>query len=365
MKRFLMRSLLLACAGLLSLACAGPEGVREIWRFAIEETTGSVQDAYAQRFKELVEAETKGDVQVVVYPYGALGTSDHITEQLHNGTLELAMSSPGHLGKLLPEVQVFLLHFVLSDDVRVNAEALRDPDLKAFLDQLYAEKGLAFLAAFGEGWQVWTTQREVRRPGDFAGMRFRVMTSPLLVASYDAYGANPTPLPYSEVYSALQLHMIDGQVNPVFAIEEMSFYQVTEWMTFPRHAEFITTVAANPGFLAGLAPRRRALVEGIVDRLQTEIFEIQSRYNRERLEQIKSRRPEMRVVRLSGEERNRFRQRAASVRERYVEMAGPRGERLLELLGQAVERARQRVAAAPSPPEPGSISDLHRNAPTH
>ena len=54
------------------------------------------------------------------------------------------------------------------------------------------------------------------------------MTSPLLWRAYDAYGASPTPLPYSEVYSGLQLHMIDGQVNPIFAIEEMSFYEVTD-----------------------------------------------------------------------------------------------------------------------------------------
>jgi len=338
-----MRTLLLACAVSLLVACADPGEAPETWRFAIEESRGSVQDAYAQRFKRLVEAETGGEVEVLVYPYGALGTSDHITEQLHNGTLELAMSSPGHLGKLLPEVQVFLLHFVLSDDVRVNAEALRDSELRELLNELYAEKGLAFLTAFGEGWQVWTTQEEVRRPEDFEGMRFRVMTSPLLVASYEAYGASPTPLPYSEVYSALQLHMIDGQVNPVFAIEEMSFYEVTKCMTFPRHAEFVTTVAANPRFLGELPPRRRALVERIVDRLQTEIFEIQLRYNRERLEHIRARRPEMRIVRLGEEERARFRRQALPVRERYVEMAGPRGRRLLELLNQAVERARERV----------------------
>lgn len=333
---------LLAIA-LSTLGCTGPrEPGSEVWRFAIEETSGSVQDAYAQRFKTLIEDGTQGAVRVLVYPYGTLGTSDHITEQLHNGTLELAMSSPGHLGKLLPEVQVFLLHFVMSDDPEINAEALLDPDLRAFLDRLYAEKGLAFLTAFGEGWQVWTTQKEVRRPKDFTGMRFRVMTSPLLVASYQAYGANPTPLPYSQVYGALQLRMIDGQVNPVFAIEEMSFYEVTEWMIFPRHLEFVTTLAANPDFVAGLSAERRRLVDDVVDRLQGEVFEVQSRFNQERLERILERRPEMGIVYLDAAERAAFRQRAQRVRRRYVEMAGPRGQQLLDLLDRAVERARQR-----------------------
>ena len=340
-----MRLLLVFLLALLTSGCLDGNGGTEVWRLAIEETPGSVQDAWAQRFKTLMEDETDGEVQVIVYPYGALGTSDHVTQQLHNGTLEIAMSSPGHLGKLIPEVQAFLLHFILTDDVAVNAAALQDPELRAFMNGLYAEKGLAFLTAFGEGWQVWTTQEAVRQPEDFEGMRFRVMTSPLLVASYQAYGADPTPLPYSEVYSGLQLRMIDGQVNPVFAIEEMSFYEVIEWMIFPRHAEFITTVAANPEFLDGLSPERRTLVEDVVRRLQSEIFAIQSRFNQERLEKIRARRPEVQILELSDDERQRFRQASLEVRERYVEMAGPRGRQLLEILRAAVGRARAKASS--------------------
>ncbi|HJL17210.1 MAG TPA: TRAP transporter substrate-binding protein DctP [Sandaracinaceae bacterium LLY-WYZ-13_1] len=339
----------------LLVSCDEPTGRgREIWRFAIEETSGSVQDAYAQRFAELVEERTGGEVDVIVYPIGSLGTSDHITEQLHNGTLEFATASPGHLGKLIPEVQAFLLHFVLSEDSRVTAEALRDPELREFLDDLYAEKGLSYLTAFGEGWMVWTTQDEIRHPDDFDGQRFRVMTSPLLLASYEAYGASPTPLPYTEVYSGLQLHMIDGQVNPVFAIEEMSFYEVTEYMIFPQHAEFITTVASNPRFLAELSPERRRMVEEIVDQLQTEIYEIQDRYNQERLETIREARPEMHIVHLTEEQRDAFRERSMSVRGLYVEMAGPRGRALLEILDRAVARAEARVGEADDEAAPAS-----------
>lgn len=321
-------------------------GEVETWRFAIEEPSGSVQDAYAQRFKQLIEKATDGEVRVLVYPYGALGTSDQITEQLHDGTLELATASPGHLGKLMPEVQAFLLHFLLTDDVEVNAAALRDPELRSFLNGLYAEKGLAFLTAFGEGWQVWTTRKEIRRPEDFEGERFRVMTSPLLVAVYAAYGADPTPLPYAEVYSALQLRMIDGQVNPVFAIEEMSFYEVTDWMIFPRHAEFITTVAANPAFLERLAPKRRTLLEQVVDTLQSEIFEVQTKYNDERLDRIRETKPAMRIVHLEPAERERFRERSDAARARYLELAGPRGAELLQIIEQAVDRAKTRVDSA-------------------
>ncbi len=331
--------LLGASLGLVATAgCAEPPA-GEVWRFAIEESAGSVQDAYAQAFAARIAEATGGQVTVLVYPYGALGTSDHITEQLHNGTLELAMSSPGHLGKLIPEVQAFLLHYLLSPDPAVNARALRDPDLRAHLDALYRAKGLSFLTAFGEGEMVWTTRSPVHTPEDLQGVRFRVMTSPLLLASYRAYGASPTPLPYGEVYSGLQLHMIDAQVNPMFAIEEMSFYEVTDHLVFPRHAEFITTVAASPAWLEGLAPERRALVRRVVDDLQEEIDRIQREANAERLETIRSRRPEIDVIELTAEERAAFAARAAEVRAEFLREVGPDGRALVAHIERAVEEA--------------------------
>lgn len=334
--------------GMLALAlvlvlgsCGAREEGGEVWRFAIEETRGSVHDAYARRFAEIIDERTGGEVRVVVYPYGTLGTSSHVTEQLNMGTLQLAMTSPGHLGKLIPEVQAFLLHFVFSEDPAINARALGDPSVREFLDRLYAEKGLAFMTAFSEGWMVWTTQEPVRAPADLAGVRFRVMTSPLLVAAFDAYGAQPTPLPYSEVYSALQLGMVEAQANPIFAIEEMSFYEVTEQLIFPRHAEYYTTLAANPEWLASLSPERRRLVQNTVDQMQVEIVEIVERYNRERLDTIRREKPEMGIVELSLAERELFRARAVEVREQYLEMAGPRGAELLDTIEGALDRARR------------------------
>jgi tripartite ATP-independent transporter DctP family solute receptor len=311
----------------------------KVWRFAIEETQGSVQHAYATRFAELVEARTGGEVSVIIYPYGALGTSDEITEQLHSGTLNFAMASPGHLGTLIPELQAFLLHFLLSENERVNKRALRDPAVIGFLEALYEEKGLRFLSIFSEGWMAWTTKTQVRRPQDFRGQKFRVMTSPLLLAAYEAYGASPTPLPYSEVYSALQLNMIDGQVNPVFAIEEMSFYEVTDWLIFPRHAQFYTTLAANPRFFDRLSSERRRLVHQIVEELHDYIFDVQRRFNEERLERIENQKPGLQIIALTEEERGRFREASKPVREAFEDLAGPRGRELLDTLAKAVARA--------------------------
>lgn len=337
-----MSALLVTVIGLTAPSCGTDDGGgAEVWRFAIEEAAGSVQDVYAQEFKRRIEQRSGGAVDVTVYPYGALGTSDDLTEQLRMGSLQFAMASPGHLGKSIPELQVFLLHFVFSDDDEVNRRAMNDPEFRAELEPLFPEKGLELLAVLPEGWMVWTAQKAIRRPADFEGVKIRTMTSPLLLAAYEAYGASPQAMPYGEVYSALQLNMIDAQVNPVFAIEEMSFYEVTSHMIFARPAPFVTTLVTNEEFLAELAPDRRELIEEVVAELDPFLFDEQRRTNAERLELIRERKPEMEMIELDEVERQRFRERTSAVRDLFRVQAGERGTRLLDVLLAAVDRAEQ------------------------
>ncbi|MGE4093414.1 MAG: TRAP transporter substrate-binding protein DctP [Candidatus Binatia bacterium] len=312
----------------------------ELWRFALEEVPGSVQDAYAQKFKALIEERSAGKVKVIVYPYGALGTSDHVTELLHMGAIQFAMASPGHLGKLIPEVQLLLLHFIFSEHAEVNKAVLgHSRTLIESFDALYRAKGLQLLAFYPEGWQVWTTNRPIHEPADFAGLKMRVMTSPILIEAYKAYNANPTPLPYGEVYSALQLRMIDGQVNPVFAIEEMSFYEVTDYMTFAKHAQFVTSVATNPRFFEHLPHERQQLVQAAVAEANDYIFAVQSEFNTARLQKITKRKPGLQLHYLTAAERERFKQASLPVRQIYTDMVGPTGATLLTQILHEVARA--------------------------
>jgi len=342
-RRILLARLALAATWTLLLsttACGGDiaDGP-EVWRVALEEPLGSVQDAYAQEFKRRIERATDGAVEVRIYPYGALGTSADVTEQLRMGALQFAMASPGHLGTMIPEVQVFLLHFLFSDDDGVNRRALADPALFRFFAPLFGAKGMALLSVFPEGWMAWTVDREVRAPQDFAGVKIRTMTSPLLLEAYRAYGAGPQAMPYAEVYSALQLNMIDAQVNPIFAIEEMSFYEVTSHLVMARHAPFIATFTADAEFLAAQTSARRVLIEDTVAALHPWIFEVQARYNEERLERILERKPELVVLELEEQERALFRALSLPVREIYTATCGPRAAAALEAVLDAVATA--------------------------
>lgn len=318
----------------------------EVWRFAIEESAGGVQDAYAQRFKELIEERTDGAVKVIIYPYGTLGTSNDVTELLRMGTVKFAMASPGHIGTLIPEVQVLLLHFVFSDDPLANKIALQEANqFRRTLDSLYEEKGFKLLSIYQEGWMVWTANHEIRTPADFRGMKIRVMTSPMLLAAYEAYNASPTPWPYGEVYSGLQLGSLDGQVNPLFAIYDMQFFKQNEWLIMGRHAPFVATAVSNRDFFNELSPERQEMVTGVIDELHDYVYDVQRDYNAERLERIREEQPDINIVEsLTDEEREAFRKASLPVRQRYISLAGANGEKVLNQLLEAVDEAEQQLA---------------------
>lgn len=326
----------------LSMAGLSQAAQAEEWKFAIEEIQGSVQDAYAQKFKEIIEEKSGGDVTVAVYPYGTLGDSGELTELVANGVLQFANASPGHLGTLVPEIQVFSIPYLLPQDEEVTKQILTDSktiyeDLAGDLE----EKGLKLLTMYPEGEMVWTANKPIRNPADFNGFKMRTMVSPMLTEAYKAYGANPTPLPYSEVYGGLQLKMIDGQVNPVFAIEEMKFYEVNDYLIFSGEQQFTTTVVSGADWYSGLSEDQQKMVQEAINQANDHIFQVQRQYNTERLEKIKEKRPDIQVIELTEEERAAFRDKAQAVRDKYVEIVGPEGKETLESLTQEIQQAEQ------------------------
>lgn len=341
-----IHSILFALTAVTGVAAPWAAIQAEEWKFALEEINGSVQDAYAQKFKELVEQKTNGDVTVSIYPYGALGTSAELTELVSSGVIQLANASPGHLGTLVPEIQVFSIPYLLSQNNAVNKQVLTEsPTIYGPIADSLADKNLKLLTMYPEGEMVWTTNKEIRKPEDFNNFKMRVMVSPMLTAAYQAFGANPTPLPYSEVYGGLQLQMIDGQVNPIFAIEEMKFYEVQNYMIWAGQQQFTTTVVGSMDWYQGLSDENKQMLDEVLKEMADYIFTVQDQYNKERLEKIKQAKPDLQMIRLTEEEREPFRQRAMELRDKYVEMTGDSGKQVLDALVEEFKQAEQNVAS--------------------
>lgn len=312
-------------------------GQVEIWRFGLEEIEGSVQFEYATKFSELISQRTDGAVEVRLFPYGQLGGLTDIYDQVQSGAIELAFGS-GFLGGTVPESQLFSLNFVLTEDEKRNAELLNDPAFRKHeaLVAAFNERDLHPLAIVPEGWQVWTANKEIRTPADFEGVAIRTMDNRLLRETYSAYGADPTTMEYGEVFSGLQLGQIGGNIQPVFAHEEMDFYQVQDYMIFANQAQFIATLMANQDWYESLSDEREQLLDEVVSEMVPYIHDVQTRLNSERLETIKQN-SDITVIELTEEERAAFRELSLPVRDTFVEMVGDRGQTLLQALLDQVE----------------------------
>lgn len=308
------------------------------WRYAFEEAITDVQGVYASKFKEHIEANSDHNIQL--FPYGTLGESADTMEQAQAGLLQFVDQSPGFTGSLIPEAQVFFIPYLLPETQEAldsffrNSKAINE-DFKS----IYAQHGLELLKMFPEGEVVITTQKAFEAPAGLDGVKVRVMTNPLLVESYKAFGATPTPLPWGEVYGGLQTNIIQGQENPLFWVESAKMYEVTDVITFTGHNNFTTAVMANKRFFDGLPAEDQALIQEAMDVAFDHIMEYQQGLSERSLEKILEQKPGMQIVRLTEEQRAPFRAAAADVEAKYIEMTGDSGKALLQQFKQDLEAA--------------------------
>ncbi|WP_372996337.1 TRAP transporter substrate-binding protein DctP [Marinobacter sp.] len=306
------------------------------WRFALEEIEGSVQHAYAEALKERIEERSDGKIEMDIFPYGSLGTSSQLTELVRNGSVNLAFASPGHLANTVPEIGLFTLHFVMPEDADITRRLLASPNLLNLFEQPYAQHSLKLLGFVPEGWMAWTANKALRTPDDFQGLRIRTMTSDMAEESYRAYGAQPSQIPYSQVYSDLQLQKIDGQSNPIFAIEEMDFYEVQSTLTIARHAQFVSSVISNLEWYDALPENQKQWLGESLEDVADIAWKTQEELNQTRLQTMLEE-AHLSVVQLTDEEREAFRRASRPVHDLYLERTGESGQRIMENLQQLIE----------------------------
>jgi len=302
-----------------------------VWRLAHEEVAGGIQDLYCYEFKKLVEERTNGEITVEIFRDGEIGSVNDYFEFVQGGLLNFAILNPGTTSTTIPENNIFYNHFLLPEDEDDIKELLRTSEAIKKLNEINEEHELLVLDWFFEGHNAWTANKAIRSPEDFKGVSIRTMGSPLIVASYQAYNANPTPMPYMEVYSGLQLNQIDAQVNPVFAIQEMAFYEVQDYLILGKQDGFYASFVANPDFFNELDNATQEMIKEITLELNDYIFEVQSELNVERLEMIKEA-SDIEVIELTAEEREVFRESTGKARNLFLRSVGEEGKEIFKLM---------------------------------
>jgi len=303
---------------------------QNLWQVALEEIEGSMQHEYAKKFVEIIEDKSKGEIRCNIHFYGELGTSGEITKLLQKGDLQFAFQSPGHLGSYIPEVQVFSIHYLFPTDFNLLEKILRKgPNTYNVLGKYYRKNKLELLSIIEEGWQIWTANKPLRKPADFDGITFRVMSSPFLITAYRLYGAYVMTVPYGQIYSDLELGRIDAETQPFFAIQEMKFYEVQDFMIKANQLPFIGTFAANHEFIKGLPQNIRTMIDNAIEEANEYIFDFVPKLNEQRKQMIMEAKPSMQYIELTDEEIAVFREKAKPLRQKYLKMGGEGAEEVL------------------------------------
>ena len=325
-------------AATLGVFTLSTTAMAETWRFGLEEIEGSVQHRYAEQFEKRIEERSNGDIDVQLLPYGKWGSSySALYDAIQGGAIQIGFAS-GALGGTVPESQLLNLNYIMPADQWRTAQALNsDTFLKSEAWQnAFRQRGLVPLAELAEGYQVWTANKAIRTPSDMENLGIRVMDNTLLRATYRAYGASPTSIAYGELYSALQQGQAEGNIQPVFAHQEMAFYEVQDYMIFADQSQFVATVIGNSDWYDSLSDEQRTMVDEVTKSLVKEGHDIQTRFNKERLDIIRDK-SDIEIIELTEKERKAFEKMAKPVRKTFAKEVGAGGEASMKALLKAIK----------------------------
>jgi tripartite ATP-independent transporter DctP family solute receptor len=227
----------------------------------------------AVAFAKYVTEKTNGEIEVQVFPLGQLGGERSMTEQVQAGTLHMTAVTSGVLANFVPEMGIIELPFVYPN--RETAyKVLDDKDVKERFAKFCDPKGFVFIGYTENEFRDMTnSKRPIKKPDDLKGLKLRVVESPLFIDTFKTLGANPTPLPFPEIYNALQQKVIDGQDNPLYTSNLMKFLEVNKFATVTNHILTECPVVVNKKFWSTLTPEQQQIFR--------EAAEVQIKVNRE------------------------------------------------------------------------------------
>lgn len=209
-------------------------------RLSHESAPNSMMDEMAKSFKAYVEKESKGSVSVSIFPSNQIGDPFATLQGMQTGIVDMGILNGGSLATVLKEFSIFSVPEILPRDYAKTKKvfATGSPFVKSLIAN--SEKtGVKYLGIYVEPFFQVTANKPITKMSDFKGLKIRTMNSPIILATYKALGANPTPVPFSEVYSGLQTNMIDAQENPLDIILEMSYFEVQKDLMETNHSTVV------------------------------------------------------------------------------------------------------------------------------
>ena len=212
------------------------------------------------KFAQLVSEKTKGEIKVQVYHAGQLGNERDVIEGLQLGSIEFTAVSTGPVVNFQKKFFLFDLPYLFRDNAHVYKVC--DGEIGRELAELLLPKGIRVLAFMENGWfNITNSKRPLHNIKNLKGLKIRAMENACELDTLIAFGANPSPMAWSEVYSALQQGVMDGQQNTINAIWDAKFYEVQKYMMRTNHLYNPEPFLMSEMFYKKLSPAQKKIIQ--------------------------------------------------------------------------------------------------------
>ena len=326
---------LAAVSLLLMSGWASAQAVKErSIKYAFANTAESAHGVGATKFAEVVAQKSGGKMTVKLYPGGTLGGEAAVASALQGGTIEMSMMGPGLLTGMDKEFGVFDTPFLFENFKEVDT-ALDGPVGKKLLEKLPA-KGLVGLSYWDHGFRILTnSKRPIAKVEDIQGLKIRVQQIPVFIETFNTLGANAVPMPFPELYPALESKAVDGQENPFISVEVTKFYEVQKYASATRHAYSPLLVLVSKKFWDTLSPEEQKILRDAAEEVKPYERKASRDMDAKAVETLKAK--GMIINDVSPQERARLREKLKPVIEKHRLASGDAGREM----AAEVEKIRQ------------------------
>ena len=215
--------------------------------------------------KEKIEERSNGRVEVTVYPSSQLGEDNDVLEQIRNGAPIAVIVDAGRLAPFKKELGILSAPYLV-DDYTGYAAITSSPVFDKWADELAESSGLRLMNYnWFQGTRQMFTKKLVEKPEDLNGVRVRTIDAPLWVATINAMGATAAPLPWSDVYSAIQLGAVDGAEAQLTGAFGIKLHEVTTNVAFTNHIQLFTGLVTSESWFKSLPEDLQAIVDEELD----------------------------------------------------------------------------------------------------
>ena len=250
-----------AAAFLFAALSATAQDVQErTIKFGHLNNEGHPTSLGVKKFAEIVAAKSGSKIKVQEFAASALGNELQQQSALQGGVQEMLVASTTSLNGIVKEFGMLDFPFLFAN--AKQADAMVDGPLGKMLSAKLAEKGVVVLGFFDMGFRnVTNGKRPITKPEDLEGLKLRVIPNPVFLETFKTFKANPLPMPFAELYNALESKAVDGQENPFSVILSNKFYEVNKFVSGTNHVYATNPVQISKRFWDKLSPVEQKLLQ--------------------------------------------------------------------------------------------------------